>query len=69
MSLSTCLVNKIISTLSLTKPLERRNVESLSYQALRACFKPYKILSNLKIKSGCVGSTNLGVVQYTLPHQ
>ena len=55
-SLSTCLVNKVVSTLPLTKPSERRNVESLSYQALGACFKPYKVLSNLKTKSECVGS-------------
>ena len=55
-----------MSTLSLTKLFEIRKVESLSYQALGACFKPYKALSSYKIKSRCVGSTNPGVLQYTL---
>jgi len=48
----------MVSILPFTKLFEIRNVESLSYQALGACFKPYKALSNLKTKFRCVGSTN-----------
>ena len=55
--------------LPFTKSFEIINVESLSYQALGTYFKSYKALSNLKTKSGCVGSINLGVVQHTLPLQ
>ena len=69
MSLSTCLVNNVVSTLPLTKSLERRKLESLSYQALGAYFKPYKAFSSLKTNSGCVGSINPGVVQHTRPPQ
>ena len=47
----------MVSTLPFIKPFEIRNVESLSYQALGACFELYKTLSNLKTKSGYVGST------------
>jgi len=54
-----------VSTLPLIKSFEIRKVESLLYQALGAYFKLYKALSSLKTKSGCVGSTNPGVVQYT----
>ena len=50
----------MVSTLPLTKLFEIKKIESLSYQALGACFKPYKALSSLKTKSGCVGSTNPG---------
>jgi len=50
----------VISIFPLIKPFEIRNVESLSYHALGAYFKPYKALSTLKTKSGCVGSTNQG---------
>jgi len=57
----------VVSIIPLAKPLEIRNDESLSYQALGACFKPYKALSSLKTKSGCVGSTNRRVVQHTPP--
>jgi len=65
MSLSIYFINKVASTLPLTKSFEIRKVEILLYQALRDCFKPYKALSSLKAKSGCVGSTNPGVVQFT----
>ena len=57
------------STLPFTKLFEIRKVESLSYQALRAYFKPYKVLSNLKTKSGCVRSTNTGGYSNTLSLQ
>ena len=50
-----------MSTLPLTKSFNRRKLESLSYQALGACFKPYNALSSLKIKFGCMWSTKLGV--------
>jgi len=49
-----------VLTLSFTNPFETRKAESLSYQALGACFEPYKALPNLKTKSGCAGSTNSG---------
>ena len=54
MSLPTCLVNKVVSTLPLTKSLDKRKEESLSYQALGACFKSYNALSSLKTKSECI---------------
>ena len=59
-SLSACFVNKVVSTLPLIKPFKTRKLLNLSYQALRACFKPYKVLSSLNTNSGCVGSMNLG---------
>ena len=54
-------------TLPSTKSFEIRKVESLSYQALGAYFKPYKALSSLKTASECAGSTNLRVVQHAPP--
>ena len=58
-------INKVVSTLPLTKLLFTRKLLSLSYQALGACFKPYKAFSSLKTKSECVGSKIPGVVQHT----
>ena len=58
MSLSTYFVNKVVSTLPLIKSFEIRKVESLSYQALGAYFKLYKVFSSLKIKSEYAGLTN-----------
>jgi len=49
-SLSTCFANKVVSTLPLTKSFKTGKLESLSYQTLGVCFKPYKALSSLKTK-------------------
>ena len=69
MSLPTCLVNNMVSTLSLTKLFDRRKLESLSYQALGACFKPYNALSSLKQDLDVHDPQNREVVQHKLPHQ
>jgi len=61
-------INKEVSTLPLTKLLFTRKLLNLSYQALRACFKSYKIFSNLKTWSKCVELMNPRVVQHTSPH-
>ena len=39
----------MVSIVPLVKLLEIRNDESLSYQTLRACFKPYKLFLILSI--------------------
>ena len=48
MSLSCFLMKRVVSTLPLEKSFFKRNALNLSYQALGACFKPYKAFDNLK---------------------
>ena len=68
MSLSTCLVNNVLSTLPLIKSFEMRKLKSLSYQALGACFKPYNALLSLKQNLDEHDLQNREVVQHKLPH-
>ncbi|GJZ98788.1 hypothetical protein Tco_0671241 [Tanacetum coccineum] len=42
------IVNKVGSIVPLVKPLDIRNVESSSYQALGACFNPYRVFLRRK---------------------
>ena len=49
-----------MSTLPLIKPFKTRKLLNLSYQALRACFKLYKVLASLNTNFGYVGSRNTG---------
>ena len=41
-------MNKVVSTFPLIKPFLIRKELSLSYDALRACFKPYRAFESLK---------------------
>ena len=41
-------MKRAMSTFPLEKPFSKRKLLNLSYQALRACFTPYKAFESLK---------------------
>ena len=48
MSFLNVFLNKVVSTFPLVKSFSKRKLLKRSYQALGACFKPYKDFFNLK---------------------
>jgi len=50
-SLEWSLHNRIVSTFSLWKQFSEKKEVRRSYQTLRTCLRPYKVLFNLKICS------------------
>jgi len=53
------LIKSVVSTFPLVKPFSKRNLLKRSYQALGACFKPYRAFFNL--------NTWLGLSEFSKP--